>query len=179
MIPDIDVKAELEDLEEHFSAFVTLRVGLGTGAATRADTVSAWSVPDHLYHLCLSTDFALRNVQSLVRGKGRLIVLEGEPNELAVQVLTDGTYPRGRSQAPRMVHPPEVIDEALLDQEVELLGQAFARTRAILEEVSAAPGRIPHQHLGALSAAEWLRFSRLHVRHHLAIARDVVAALGT
>jgi len=172
----IDVRIELEDLRASAAALAALRVELGDGGARRVESVSGWSVDEHLYHLCLATDLALRNVQSLARAKGGLITSEGGPNALALQVLSEGVYPRGESEAPRMVRPPDEVDAALLDQEVELLGQSFERVP--LDRVPGAPGRIPHQHLGELCAAEWLRFARLHARHHLAIVRDVAAELG-
>lgn len=173
MIPPIDPQEELLELGRSLEALTAAYRADEPGALRRAPEVSGWSLAEHFYHLCLATDLALRNVLSLVRGKGRLITHEGGPNALAVQVLTDGCYPRGESEAPRMVRPPEPVDPALLAQELELLGQGLARTRDLLPEVSGAEGRIPHQDLGELNAAEWLRFARLHAGHHLAIARDL------
>ncbi|MDA1263949.1 MAG: DinB family protein [Planctomycetota bacterium] len=173
MIPAIDVQAELDDLAAALERFTELRSQLGGRAGERRPDVSGWSLEEHLYHLCLATDLALRNVLSLSRGKGRLIMHEGEANALAIQVLTEGCYPRGESVAPRMVQPPDPIDAGLLDQEIELLGQGLERTRALLATLPGAVARIPHQHLGALSASEWLRFARLHARHHLAIASEL------
>lgn len=165
--PPIDVAQEARDLRASVLAFSELP------RDTRSE-LSAWSVGEHLYHLCLATDLALRNVLSLVRGKGRLITTEGGPNELAVQVLTDGSYPRGESTAPRMVEPPSPVDPALLQQEVDLLEQGLVRVEAVLDSIPSAPDRIPHQNLGELNAAEWMRFAALHAAHHLSIAQDIV-----
>ena len=52
---------------------------------------------------------------------------------------------------------------------------AFARQCAELE---AAPARVPHQLLGPLSAALWVRFAATHTRHHVAIAREILTAAG-
>jgi DinB family protein len=174
----IDVHEERRDLGASVRGLAALLEGLGEGKTTGVPSISAWSVAEHLYHVCLATDLALRNVASLVSGRGRHITSEGAPNDLALQVLTEGCYPRGESQAPRMVQPPSSVDLELLDQEVELLGQGLSRTDAILEQVADAPNRIPHQHLGQLNAAQWLRFARLHARHHLAIATDVARSLS-
>lgn len=173
----IDPPEELEDLAAGLEDFSLLRSRLGPLAGRRAPAVSGWCLEEHLYHLCLATDLALRNVQSLVRRRGRLITSEGGPNALAVRVLTEGRYPRGESEAPRMVRPPEPVEASLLDQELALLGEAVERTRALLPQVPDAPDGIPHQDLGELSAAEWLRFARLHARHHLEIAEDVARVL--
>ena len=176
MIPVIDVDAELTSLGESLEAMHAAYRLDQEQALRRVPEVSGWSLAEHFYHLCLATDLALRNVHSLVRGRGRLITAEGGPNALAVQVLTDGCYPRGASEAPRMVRPPEPIDPALLRQELELLSEGLQRTREVLEKVPHASHRIPHQDLGNLTAAEWLRFASLHAAHHLAIARDLRAA---
>ena len=42
--------------------------------------------------------------------------------------------------------------------------------RALGAAIPGLPGAIPHQALGPLSAAQWLRFARLQAEHHLAIA---------
>jgi len=171
--PPIDPQEELLDLGRSLDAFTAVYRADEATALLRVPEVSGWSLAEHFYHLCLATDLALRNVQSLVRGKGRLITYEGEPNALAEQVLSEGSFPRGESEAPRMVHPPEPVDPALLAQELELLGQGLERTQDLLPQVPGADGRIPHQVLGALDAVQWLRFARLHAAHHQAIARDL------
>ncbi len=172
----IDVDAELAGLDLCLEALVEAYHLDPAAALVRVPSISGWSVAEHFYHLCLATDLALRNVQSLVREKGRLITEEGGPNELAEEVLSLGTFPRGKSQAPRMVQPPEQIDPALLLQELGLLQESVVRTRAILGQVTAAPNRIPHQRLGNLDAGQWLRFAHLHAAHHLEIIRDLVQA---
>ena len=60
-----------------------------------------------------------------------------------------------------------------MDQNRTLL----AELASDVADVASAPGRIPHLYLGELDAGEWLRFARLHAEHHLAITRDVAAAL--
>lgn len=172
----IDVDAELAALVRCLEASSEAYHLDPAAALVRMPSLSGWSVAEHFYHLCLATDLALRNVQSLVRGKGRLITAEGGPNELAREVLSLGTFPRGKSHAPRMVQPPDPIDPALLLQELGLLQESVVRTRAILGQVVAAPNRIPHQRLGNLDAGQWLRFARLHAAHHLAIISDLVGA---
>jgi len=172
----IDSEEELDDLARCLDAFAAQRATLGARLFDPVPAISAWSAGQHLYHVALSTDLALRNVAALVRGRGRMIVEEGGPNALAVQVLREGSYPRGESEAPRMVRPGDEVEPEFLTQEMELNREALARTRDLLDSIPAAAGRIPHQHLGELSAAEWLRFARLHARHHLQIVEDLVVA---
>ena len=98
------------------------------------------------------------------------------PNALACQVLVQGCYPRGESQAPRTVQPPDEVDLELLAEEYTGLGRLLETVRGLAEQVASAPGAIVHLQLGALSAAHWLRFARLHGEHHLAIVRDIARA---
>ena len=169
----IDPQEELLQLGRSLEAFIAAYRADEPAALLRVPVVSGWSLAEHFYHLCLATDLALRNVQSLVRGKGRLITHEGGANTMAEEVLARESFPRGEAEAPRIVQPPDSIDPALLSQELDLLGQALERTRELLPQVPTASGRIPHQALGPLDAAQWLRFARLHAAHHLSIARDL------
>ncbi len=173
----IDVPEELRALSRSYASFVSLYRADTDALCVQAE-VSAWSLGQHLYHLCLSGDLALRNVLTLARGRGRRIVHGGGPNALARRVLREGCYPRGESQAPRMVQPPDPVDPALLDQEIDLFGRAIAGLGEHQEAIRRATGRIPHQNLGHLSAPQWLRFAHLHAQHHLAIARDLAQGRG-
>ena len=173
----IDPLVEEERLEGVFLEFGGLRERLGARIDDCATSVSAWSPAQHLFHVALSADLAFSNVRALLRGGNGRIVHEGEPNALAVQVLTDENYPRGESQAPRTVQPPTDVEGAYLTNEMQLNRETLMALSPDLAGVTAAEGRIPHVFLGELNAAEWLRFARLHSEHHLAILRDIEAAL--
>ena len=178
VLPAVQVSDELDALEEALDACAALREGGGERAFERAPAVSGWSAAQHLYHVALATDLAFRNVRALVRGSGPMIVQEGEPNALAVRVLTEGSYPRGASQAPRTVQPGNDVDPEFLSEEMRRNREGLAELRALAEAIPRAADGVPHKDLGTLSAAHWLRFARLHLEHHLAIARDVAAALA-
>ena len=140
---------------------------------TRDPGVSGWTVGQQLMHLALACELSLKNVRSLVAGKGRLVRPCGEMSEPARQVLSRGRFPRGVAQAPRFVTPPERIDLEL--------ARTFAReVRPALEVIAAdwqaadeAPACVPHQLLGDLNAGHWLRFARAHTAHHLLIIREI------
>jgi len=168
---EIAIGEELEGLDAALRELAGMRGRIG-----RAPAVSAWSGDQHLYHIALATDLALSNVTALVAGGSPRIVERAEPNELAQRVLAEGRYPRGKSEAPRMVQPPDEVDGVLLGEEYASLEGALAKVRGVAAGVPGAPGAIVHHKLGALSAAHWLRFARLHAEHHLAIVRDVAAA---
>ena len=169
---------DLDDLDAALAAMQKEREELGEQVTRAAPSVSAWSSAQHLYHVALATDLALRNVRSLCARKGRLITMEGGPTGLALEVLEAGTYPRGESEAPRMVQAPDEVDLSFLEMEMKGNRDAADQVRLLLEQIPDAPGFIPHHVLGGLSAGHWLRFAAMHARHHLAIVRDIRAELG-
>jgi hypothetical protein len=133
---------------------------------------SAWSPEQHLAHVALANELVLRNLKSLARGEGLLLVRGGEPHPATHELLASGRFPRGRAQAPRMVRPPETVER-------ELLLQWLADGRRELEAldartVVAGELKVPHQLLGPLDAPQWARFAAAHTRHHLAIALEIL-----
>ncbi len=176
-IQSFDPTAELAGLRAALDACDALRQRRAGGLAQRAVGVSAWSSEQHLYHLALSTDLALGNVRAIGRGSGLRLTREGGPNALAREVLARGSRERGSSEAPRMVRPPDEVDPAFLVDELGRARSALDAVEAELEAVAASDARVPHQELGQLSGAEWLRFAHIHVRHHLAILDDIESAL--
>ena len=138
--------------------------------------VSGWSSEQHLAHVALANELVLRNLKSLATGQGHLLVREAESNPRALAVLAAGKLPRGQAQSPRMVRPPERVDRALLEL---LLADGRAALREIdPETLPVGEPKIPHQLLGPLDAPQWARFAAVHTRHHLAIVREVLAAVA-
>jgi hypothetical protein len=169
----IDVRGEFERLQEVFDAFEALRQEGPATCGLKAPEVSGWSIEQHLFHIALATDLAFKHVRSLVTGKGRLVQPDGTLDPRAAAVLASDQTPRGEAQAPRMVTPDPDVDPEFLATELRLNREALEKLRLIEEEISGAPGWIPHQVLGTLSASHWLRFAALHARHHWAIIRDI------
>jgi hypothetical protein len=137
--------------------------------------VSGWSPEQHLAHVALANELVLRNVKSIAKGSGLLLVQGGEPKPGVLAMLAEGALPRGRAQAPRMVRPPDSIERELLHQWL-----ADGRNElAALDPATLAPGelKVPHQLLGPLDAPQWARFAAVHTRHHLVIVREVLEAL--
>ena len=77
-----------------------------------------------------------------------------------------------------MVTPDETVEPRFLEMELKGNREVLEGLEAIAEDIAGAPAWIPHQELGPLSAAHWLRFAALHARHHWAIVRDIRAALA-
>lgn len=173
---DIDVPGELKAIATVLDTFDELRAGGPATLERRAPGVSGWTVAQHLYHCALATGLSLRNVTSLVRGKGRMIQTEGEISERAADVLNADSSPRGQVDAPRMVTPPDEVNPEFLAMEIDSNRTDLERLAAEPQKIIEAPDWIPHQILGPFHAAAWLRFTHQHAEHHLAIARDVLAA---
>jgi hypothetical protein len=138
--------------------------------------ISGWSAEQQLAHLALANELVARNLNSLARGSGPLIVATGEPPEPALAVLIAGKFERGRAKAPRMVQPPLEVERVYLLDWLAGNRRDFEELEGKATELRASTLRIPHQILGALSASQWLRFAAAHTRHHLEIAREIVAA---
>jgi hypothetical protein len=169
---------ELAHLREDYLAIQRLLAREPDELDRPAHQVSGWSAAQHLAHLALANELVVRNVQSLLKGAGALVVDQGVPPPDAEAVLESGRFPRGAAQAPRMVRPPEEVRRDFL---VDWIAEGLAALEALAarsEEIAAAPQGIPHQVLGPLSAARWVRFAAMHTRHHLDIAREVLASFG-
>jgi hypothetical protein len=163
--------AEFARLQDELDGLFRLDADL---AARVVPAVSGWSAEQHLAHVALANELVLRNLASLARGTGALVVHGAESNPRALEVLASGNLPRGQAQAPRIVRPPERIQRELLDQWLADAREALARLDP--RTLSAGEPKIPHQLLGPLDAPGWARFGVVHTRHHLAIAREVLAA---
>ena len=65
----IDPSGELDALATTLDAFATLRERIEERLDEAASDVSAWCGAQHLFHVALATDLALRNVLSLAHGR--------------------------------------------------------------------------------------------------------------
>jgi hypothetical protein len=138
--------------------------------------LSGWSAEEHLAHAALANELVLRNLSSLLKGSGLLVVQGGEAVPGALDLLHAGRLPRGEAQAPRMVRPPAKVEAEMLKLWLEEGRAGFAALDPA--RIASSGLKIPHQVLGPLDATEWLRFAVVHTRHHLVIAREVLEALG-
>lgn len=175
---EVSVADELRRLDHLLTTLDGIREEGAEVLATRAPEVSGWSVEQHLYHTALATDLALGNVRAAATGKGMLVREEGELGDWAAEVLGRDEQPRGVTEAPRMVRPGETVDPAFLAQEQAGNRRVLEELGELAEAIASSTSWVPHQDLGTLRAAHWLRFAALHARHHLAIVEDVRAAAG-
>ncbi|MBL8860099.1 MAG: DinB family protein [Planctomycetes bacterium] len=137
--------------------------------------ISGWAPVQHAAHVTLANELVLRNLVNLAKGSGLLVLFEAEPKPAALAVLASGALPRGVAKAPRMVTPPLDIDVRVAREWASKLTADLDALRASIDVASAPRCFIPHQELGPLDLGQWIRFGLVHSRHHLAIAREVMA----
>jgi hypothetical protein len=141
--------------------------------STPREELSAWSPAQQLFHLTLANELSLKNVSNLVAEKGALIRPLESLHPRAREVLRRGRFPAG-AEAPRFVRAPERVDLELLRSIASDVRTAHGGLEGRGEAIAAAPNGIPHQALGVLSAAQWVRFARMHSAHHLELARRIL-----
>ena len=73
--------------------------------------------------------------------------------------------------------PPEAVNPEFLATELAAAKEAAARIAATGADLAAAvEGRVVHQDLGAMDAAQWATFARMHAEHHLALGQRVLGS---
>jgi hypothetical protein len=68
--------------------------------------------------------------------------------------------------------PVPALARDLLDQGRRLLADLEGRAA----QVGTWSGAFPHPQLGRFSARQWVRFTRIHTEHHLALLDDILRA---
>ncbi len=171
----MDIAQDFVDIERALARLRAIEAMPVERAERRKPEISGWCALEHIAHVALANELIVRNLDSLVSGTGLLVIASGEPVSGALEILGSGKIPRGLAQSPRMVRPPAKIDRVLLDEWLKTAEQGFSRHAREPQPLLAAPGRIPHQLLGPLTAPLWVRFAALHTLHHLEIADQVLA----
>ena len=169
---DIDVTHEYEQLGAAYDAFARL-LDRPEADLQRADAeVSGWSPAQHLHHILIANGMMLKGIALILRG-GRHVLAEGALNRSGRYVMARG-FVRGAGQAPEAVRPPEAPGRDDLLASLGRSRERYDATRALLADIPTAQGSLPHQFLGELDAAQWLRLARQHSDHHLAIIADIM-----
>lgn len=170
----IDVRDEYDRLGAFYEASAALLDHPYEHLRAVDSDVSDWSAAQHLYHIWLANGKMLTAVQVIHRG-GSPVTTEGTLTPAGRHVLEQGLA-RGQAQAPDGVRPPETVTREALTETLSRSRAKAEAVEALLPEMPDLEGRLPHPFMGPLTAAQWLRMTRLHAEHHLALARDVLAA---
>lgn len=156
----------ISHLETDFDRFRSL----SGGSERQADRISGWSVGQHLNHL----------MQADRRIFGFFETPMDEPmpplSRTGRIILWTGWIPRGKARAPKAVAQPENPGAEQLVTDIGDVRELVMRSLEPAERL-ADPALIARHHLlGGMSAAQWLRFTVVHHRHHLKIVRDILRA---
>ena len=135
-----------------------------------------WSPAELTLHLALTVEVMLRE---LTTGESPRVITTWWQRALLrytvrPKLLAGGRFPRVR--APREARPQGPAGEQLATI-ARLRDRAAALESAIDVAASERPrARLTHPYLGAFTLREALRFSALHVRHHLAQLESAITA---
>ena len=176
--PSMDAASIRADLEAYHQAareVERLLAGEPSLLERKVMQISGWSPVQHAAHLTLANELVLKNLSSLARGSGLLVVYEAAQVPRALEILRAGRLPRGEAQSPRMVVPPLGMEARVAREWATKFTADLDAWTATLALEGAPKGYVPHQLLGPLDLAQWARFGLVHTRHHLAIAREILA----
>ncbi|QDU84471.1 DinB superfamily protein [Planctomycetes bacterium Pla163] len=172
----LDLEADCEWLAAFYDAAAGLRdVPTDELFAVHAG-VSAWSAGQHLFHVCLANELALRNVRLIADGTSSFVVERPEVGLVGALVLPVGAMPRGLGTPPRAVTPPARSNPAIVWDTFDSNQSELRAVRDDLPRIARARGGVRHADLGVLGAGHWIRFAGIHGWHHLAIAEEILAA---
>lgn len=131
--------------------------------------VSQWSAAQHLAHVEAVNRSVLGGLRRLERDGSEATPEPAQPAGL--RWLDAGTLPRGVVRAPEAVTFPADLSLGTLRTSLDAHWQ---RWKALdLDALAAWTGTLPHPLLGPLTAAQWVRFARVHTGHHHAIIAEL------
>ena len=140
-----------------------------------APAVSKWSAAQHLQHALFHDIAAFKDVEAALAGRPR-VETEEALSFAGHAVFTLDMIPRGGAESPEQFLPQSAptrreLERLFADHRARRVKLYQARAR-----VGVCPTRMPHFALGGMTSAEWIRFARIHLAHHVAIGRECVEA---
>lgn len=129
-------------------------------------SVSQVSVGWHIEHILMATVII---TEQLLRSNPAQYKWQFNTNRLLIFLLN--RIPRGKGTAPLAVMPRDKTSLARVEKYMEIAKEK-------LEAIEALPtnSNIMHPYLGMLNRDASIRFMCIHVKHHLAIIQDILAA---
>lgn len=140
--------------------------------AKRVDSISKWSVGEHVEHLALAHSGVIARFEGLLADPGPG---SGSPSLIGHIALKVGRFPRGRAKAPETT-TPRSLDHAEIAQRLTGMRDRLLRLEPDLSRVAASTSTFDHPVFGPLRAVQWLRFLEVHQNHHGRIIRDIERA---
>ena len=141
----------------------------------RDDDVSGWSVGLHLEHLLRADRGILDWLAPTIEGEEPEARSDPDagPTLAGHAVLLTGYVPRGAGKAPGRTVPVG-IERSEVVAGIRGLLTTTRELGGALDVIRRSEARMAHPALGALDAAQWLRFARIHHDHHEKIVRDLL-----
>ena len=137
---------------------------LSPRAEYRNEEVSGWSVGQQIEHVLIAM-----SGMALALRKERLSKTRKVDNQLKIDVLNSGSFPRGVIQAPEISLPRVFVNH---DDLKRLLLKTSNRISGLLD--LSKRSTIDHPILGEMSRDETIRFMVIHNDHHLKIIADIL-----
>ena len=139
-------------------------------ATVRANEVSGWSVGEQLEHLLLTDRMILDGFNALL--DGTLNSAGGGPTAIGRFILLSGYIPRGRGRAPKGV-VPGTLSPSEIASGFDRVKMRFEKLAPRLGEIEASGATYRHPLLGDFNPGQWLKFVKIHHRHHQKLIRDI------
>ena len=139
-------------------------------ATVRAQEVSGWSVGEQLEHLLLTDRMILDGFDRLL--DGTVTTAGGGPTAIGRFILVSGYIPRGRGRAPKGVVPGTLAASEIASG-FDQVKTRFEKLTTRLGEIEASSATYRHPLMGDFNAGQWLKFVKIHHKHHQKLIRDI------
>ena len=130
----------------------------------------SWSYSEVYQHIFDSSMLSVEAMEAILNGKGKA----GSPTLPGKAILFAGAFPPGMR-----FKVPEILEgrvKKISKTDAERLIQTFTQSlEKIYPAVAHADKNLTasHPRLGELNAGEWIRFTEIHIKHHLKQIRRI------
>ncbi len=138
---------------------------------------AGWSASEQIHHVLLANKWALSTIIKMLLGHGGFSE-SGRKNLLGAALLCIGRFPRGRARAPAGVVPDPDMPVTKLLTMLEKQRTHLDRIADQRSQLLTHRRRFRHPLLGYFSAADGIRFVRIHTRHHIKLAGEIMKVFG-
>lgn len=135
--------------------------------------VSGWSIGHHIHHISRAHGTVAKMLERMEAGRMGEEGLEGLPAGL--KIVYDGVIPRGR-KSPDFAEPATDLSYQKLEKDFGRLQRSASELKPMLPRLKDIKYSFPHVYLGPLNALEWLRFTCVHIQHHVNIMQEIEEA---
>ena len=137
-----------------------------SNASAIAPNISKATVGWQLYHILVTI-----NVISSALQNSNPKDYKRDFNLMRSILFTFNTIPRGKAKAPKIVRPPEVIQEDKIREQI-VTAKESVKTMNSLDKNA----HFKHPYFGVLNVKRTEYFLKMHTNHHLKIVRDILKA---